>query len=505
MATAPMQFGFTFGKPQGQRRVEDEDPFRVLVLADLGCAMSARGATPLARRRALSVDIDNLDAVFRRLKPCVALQFDGKAVTIEFESLEDFHPDRLFAHLAPFVALRQLRGELADPAQFRRAAASLGASPSTAGAPDAPAAPDAGADAGDIERLLGRMPAAAPVAVAGPGGSGIDAWLRSVVAPHVVQDLSSEQAPLIAAVDAAIAEQMRRVLHDPAFQALEANWRNVERLVRELDLGDTLQLMLLDATRDELAQDFQAHASDLSESALHHHLCGSLTQAPDGAPWSLLVSDLAFGADLSELQMLATLGAMAGRAGAPLLAAARLSLIGCAHIGQLAEPKRWQPLVSDAAAYWSALRQSPVAPWVGLALPRLLARLPYGKSSDPVVSFAFEEQQPRAHDAYLWGSPAFSLGLLAGQSFLEAGWGMELGAGQDVDDLPGHVFREDGESHQQAGAEVTLNEPAADAVLRQGVMALLSYRNRNAARLLLWQSIASPAQALRGPWADAGR
>lgn len=31
------------------------------------------------------------------------------------------------------------------------------------------------------------------------------------------------------------------------------------------------------------------------------------------------------------------------------------------------------------------------------------------------------------------------------------------------------------------------------------------YRNRNAARLLRWQSLADPAQALQGVWAEDGR
>jgi type VI secretion system ImpC/EvpB family protein len=293
---------------------------------------------------------------------------------------------------------------------------------------------------------------------------------------------------------------MRRVLHHPAFQSLEANWRSVERLVRELELGETLQLLLLDATREELAQDIEAHAADLSRSALHHLLCRPQTEAPDGKRWSLLASDLAFGADSDELQLLAALGAMAGRAGAPLLAAARTSLLGCATVGQLVDPKTWQALDADTAAFWTALRQSPVAPWIGLALPRILVRQPYGKESDPIAAFAFEELASREHEAYLWGSPAFALALLAGQAFMEAGWNMDLAAGLDIGDLPSHIYRDDGESCQQPCAEVALGESAGEAVLLQGTMVVLSYRNRNAARLLRWQSIAEPLQALQGAW-----
>jgi type VI secretion system protein ImpC len=491
MANAPLQFDFSFGKPRGGRRVDEEAPFRMLVLADLGGAVGL----PFAQRKLQSVDIDNFDAVFARLKPRLDIALDGAALAMDFGSLDDFHPDRLFARLAPFAVLRQLRAELNDPAQFRRAAATLGASP--AAATSSP--PAAAGEANDIERLLGRKPAAAVAAAGAAPGVKIEDLLRAVVAPHVVADIANERAPLITAVDAAIAEQMRRVLHHPAFQSLEANWRGIERLVREIDLGETLQLLLLDATRDELAQDIQAHAADLSQSVLHRHLCGPQTEAPDGKGWSLLVSDLAFGAGRDELQLLAVLGAMAGRAGAPLLAAARPSLLGCDNVAQLADPKTWPAPATESAAFWTALRQSAVAPWIGLALPRILARQPYGKGSDPITAFAFEELAPRTHEGYLWGSPVFALALLAGRAFMEAGWNMDLTAGLDIGDLPSHSFRDaEGESQQQPCAEVAMSEPAGEAVLRLGAMAILSYRNRNAARLLRWQSIAEPPAPLQG-------
>ncbi|HMV54179.1 MAG TPA: type VI secretion system contractile sheath large subunit [Rhodocyclaceae bacterium] len=494
MTDGRMQFGFTFGKPAGAHRVEDDDPFRILVLADLGGS-----ALPFELRKPLRVDIDNVDAIFARIAPRLQLNLDGAQVEIGFSALDDFHPDRLFARLAPFVALRQLRSELADPAQFRRAAAALGAPTAPAAAPHATEV-----DAGDIERLLGRKPSA-PASPVAPAAAAVDvaSWIRGIVAPHVVPDIAGEQAQLIAAVDAAIAEQMRRMLHHPAFQALEANWRGLDRLVRELELDEALQLFLLDAPRAALAQDVAHHAADLTQSALHHHLCGPLTQPPDGKPWSLLVSDLAIGADLDDLRLVAALGAMAGRAGAPLLAGAEPSLIGCADVMQLAQPKQWQVPDADAAAFWAALRQSPVAPWVGLALPRVLARMPYGRDTDPVSAFAFEELAVREHEAYLWSGAAFALALLAGQAFMEGGWNMELAAGLDIGDLPSHVFVEDGEKHQQPCAEVSISESAGEAILEQGTMALLSYRNRNAVRLLRWQSIAEPLQQLRGAWVSA--
>ncbi|WP_295387581.1 type VI secretion system contractile sheath large subunit [uncultured Thiodictyon sp.] len=488
-----MQFDFSFSNASGARPRDETDPFRILVLGRFGGA-----AVPLAQRTPIGVDIDNFEQIFARLAPRLELVLDGTPLTIEFGSPDDFHPDRLFERLAPFVALRRLRTELADPAQFSRAAAALGGTPAAAPDPVGPASVE-GAD--DLERLLGRAPSTPPAAAA--GGADLTAWLHAMVSPHVVPDIGHEQRVLLAAVDEAIAEQMRRVLHDPAFQALESLWRGVERLVRELDLGETLHLSLLDVTRDELAQDLATHGADLARSVLHGHLCGPRTTAPDGQPWSLLVTDLDFGADLDELQLLAVLGAMAGRAGAPLLAAARPSLLGCATVERLGDPPTWQPLEAATLDFWQALRQSPVAPWIGLAAPRILVRLPYGKDSDPIGAFAFEELAVREHADYLWGSPALALALLAGQAFMESGWELDLETGRDLGDLPSHIYRDEGAAQQQPCAEIAMGEAAGAAVLRAGVMPLLSYRNRNAARLLRWQSIADPARVLAGAWAGA--
>ena len=498
MTNGRMQLDFSLGQLRGARPVDEEDRFRILVLANLSGSEAARVALPLAQRKPLRIDIDNFDAVLARISPRLELTFDGVVQSLEFRVMDDFHPDRLFAKLASFVALRQLRAELADPTQFRRAAAALGGLPVKASDTSAP--PDL-AHENDIERLLGRKPSAPATAAAITPGQNLDHWLRNLVAPHVVQDTTNEQAQLISAADAAIACEMRRVLHHPDFQALEANWRGVERLAQELELGETMELLLLDTTRDELAQDLSASAANLAQSGLHHHLCGPQTEPPDGQRWSLLLSDLSFGADFAELQLLAGLGAMAGRAGAPLLAAARPSLLGCPSAVHLAEPKTWKPLDPEVAEFWRVLRQSPLGPWIGLALPRILARQPYGPGSDPINAFAFDELAPRDHAAYLWASPAFSLALLAGQAFMEAGWDMELAAGLDLGDLPSHIYREDGESRQQACAEVNISESAGEAILKHGTMALLSYRSRNAARLLRWQSIAEPARALQAAWA----
>ena len=71
------------------------------------------------------------------------------------------------------------------------------------------------------------------------------------------------------------------------------------------------------------------------------------------------------------------------------------------------------------------MRAQPDAAWLGLALPRFLLRLPYGKKTDRCERFDFEElPDDPLHEHYLWGSPALACAVLLGVSFGRDGWNM---------------------------------------------------------------------------------
>src|SRR5207247_150251 len=79
-------------------------------------------------------------------------------------------------------------------------------------------------------------------------------------------------------------------------------------------------------------------------------------------------------------------------------AAVRLALLGrgvrAAGATLLAEGL---PPGGQEEAAWQELRRSAEAPWIGLALPRFLVRLPYGTSTSPVESLEFEEMPESVH------------------------------------------------------------------------------------------------------------
>jgi type VI secretion system protein ImpC len=491
MATARTQLEAFLGtRPAGHAQPrEPEAPLRLLVLADLGG--SAR--PPLAQRKPLAVDIDSFDGLVARIQPGLSLDLDGQPLMCRFTSLDDFHPDQLLVRLPIFEALHRAREDLQDPSQLARVAASLGLALAGGAVPTPAAAEEAGAD---VQRLLGR-PLSAPAPASASPQTVLQAWLRERMAPHVLPDVSREQGSLRTAVDGTLTALMRRVLQHPSFQALEAAWRGIDRLVRELELGETLQLQVLDIGRSEIEADIATHQADLSASALHRLL--TARPSPDATGLGLWALETAFGPEPADVQTLAALGALAARAGAPVLAVARPALAGCPSLQALNDPATWQPTMAPELAHWTALRTSPMAPWIGLVLPRVLMRLPYGAATDPISGFAFEEMPPsRPHEAYLWGAGSLALAQLAGRAFTQDGWDLDLDAARTVDDLPSHVVTEDGQRVQQPGAEVLISEQAAAAIAERGPMPLLSWRDRPAATLLRWQSIAQPLAPLRG-------
>jgi type VI secretion system protein ImpC len=439
-----MEFDLGFG-PAARPR-DDDEPMRLLVLGDFS-GRPAGERPPLASRPTLQVDIDTVDQAMRRLAPRVTLS-SGE---IQFQQLDDFHPDRLFERLELFQALRHAR---ANP----------------------PVGPDE-----SVGRLLGKT-AEPPSAAARVPANPIDALIHGIVAPYVVKDTGVQSAAYAAAVDHAIAEQMRALLHDPAFQSLEAAWRGVHWLISSLELDEPLQLHLFDVTRDEVRTDIVQAQGQLQQTGVYRALVDRWRNVPGSPGWSALVAVMDFGLDETEGAVLLALGQIASQAGGPLLAGAGRSLTEDA---------------TATTAEWQALRRSEAARWIGLAAPRVLLRLPYGKQSDPVERFAFEEfVGPPEHEAFLWGAGSLALAVLIGRGFTARGWNMEPGDEREIGELPAYTFRRDGESEMQACAERFLTESQIQTMLQQGLVPIASRRDRNAVVAIRFQSLADPPAPL---------
>jgi type VI secretion system protein ImpC len=425
-------------EPREIAQPEPETPFRILVTGNFSGGVGNY-------RRPIEIDRDNFEEVMERVAPAVALPFGKSEVALAFREMDDFHPDRLFENLAPFQALRDLRSRIEDGSALPRANSHAAAA----------APPASGAD------LLAQMMGEAPPAAKAPKRSDWDQMLHELVAPYAVPGEDPRKAEMIAQTDRAITGEMRAVLHHPEFQSLEAVWRALYFLVRRLETGENLRVYLLDLPQAELSS-------------------ADLRRAVGDVEWALLVGLYYFGPEdenaLKELSFVARI------AGAPLL-------------GGLA------PDVVGLEQAFDELRQSAYARWIGLAMPRFLLRMPYGKNASKTESFAFEEMsKDPEHERYLWGHPAVACAYLLGEAFTRFGWAMRPGAVQEIDGLPAHTYRKDGETQLKPCAEVLLTEDAAEILLDRGFMPLASIKDTDRVRLVRFQSVADPPAPLAGRW-----
>jgi type VI secretion system protein ImpC len=501
---------------QPQVRLDPETPFRIAILGDFS-GRANRGLSgsgdALASRRPLMIDRDNFDSVLAKIAPRLELApggEDGFRISLKFADLDDFHPDRLFEQVQIFQKLRETRQKLNDPATFAKTASELGLVGKQPSAQKAPQAAAHQVSKADIQRLVsGSLLEETIEATEGRAAEEYpsrraDEWtalLNKIVAPHVVAKADPRQAELVALIDKATSAQMVALLHAPDFQALEAAWRAVFFLVRNIETDSQLKLFLIDVSKQELAGDLLA-AGDLSSTGIYKLLVEKTVGTLGAEPWAVIAGNCTFAPTLEDVEVLARIAKVAASAGAPFLAGASPRLLGCDSALDLPEGRQWKIQMSaETAASWQSLRSSPDARFVGLALPRFLLRLPYGKDTEPVELFQFEEMpDPTAHENYLWGNAAFACALLLAESFTEQGWKLRPGTISEISGLPIYIQTVEGEPKTLPCAEVLLTQTAAEKMMEKGFMPLASLKDQPTVRLVRFQAIADPLSSLAGPW-----
>jgi type VI secretion system protein ImpC len=505
----------TAGRERVQEKPGSEIPFRIAVLGDFSGRGSRRimeTGEALANRRPLLIDRDNFDSVFAKLSPHLDLLLGGKegyATSLKFSELDDFHPNRLFRRIRLFQKLRETRDKLSDQETFAATAEELGLRGTPPVVPAPPPPEPRRSAAADVDQalsgsLLDQLAEATeqrteprPSRVSDP----LTSLVRSIIAPHVIPKPDPRQAEALGLLDLATSAQMGALLHLPAFQALESAWRAVFFLVRNLETDSRLKLLLIDVSKEELAEDL-ASSPDLTTTGAYRLLVEKSVGTTGAEPWAVLVGNYTFDSSRHDVELLGRMGQVAAAAGAPFLAGASLELIGCDAIADLPDRRKWtKALAPETARAWAALRALAEARYLGLSLPRFLIRLPYGKETEATENFDFEEiLDPTAHEDYLWANPAFAAALLLGQTFTEQGWELRPGAILDIAGLPLHVYKAKDETVNKPCAEVLMTQTAAEAMMEQGVMPLASLKDQPAVRLIRFQSVADPPTALAGRW-----
>ena len=516
MQFSPEKMEFQLGTQTSfaPRKAKDDTPFSIAILADF----SGRGnrglcetGPSLAARKRIAVDIDNLDDLPMKLGCEIHIplgSMEGPHIPLQFSELGDFHPDRIFDLMEVFQKLKTTRKLMQNPATFAEAASQvrtwISDDQETGKSEDKQAqsrTEQGESDTETVERLLGKSPDQKSSPASSSSFVDIDALIRETVKPYIVPAPDPQQAELLSQVDQAISGQMRAILHQQDFQQLEATWRMLHFLVSRIETDETLKIYIIDVSKAELAADL-ASADALQSTGMYRLLVEQSVGVAGAEPYAVLVCSYTFDQTTEDIKLLQHLARIAQAAGAPLVASADSHFAGCQSLAATPDPNdwRWQP-DSAASQLWQQLQHSPEAAYVGLLLPRFLLRLPYGKDTDPIDRFDFEEFSPLAgHEQYLWGNSSVICVCLLAEAFRDFGWALTGGLGRELAGLSMHIYTCDGEKHFTGCAETILTERVMEVLIDKGLMPVLSIKGRDAVLLPRFQSIAKPLSQLAGPW-----
>lgn len=489
----------------------DETPFCMAVLGNFSACFDHSNVAlkPLADRKPILVDRDNFDQVLARIKPSFNVSPKGNAehgITIEIADMDDFHPDALYEKLEVFNRLRSIRRRLKNNNTFEAAASEIMGwlveeeESTQTPSEDSPQQQEENRDPTvSLDNVLEMtQPSYDEVeSIIRPGG--VDRLVKSIVAPYVEKRTNPRQQEMLAAVDNATADHMRQILHHPHFQSVEGAWRSLYFLISRIETGQDLKIFMLDITRQELEQDL---GGDVNDSVLNKLFCDA---AVNDIPWSLLVGDFTFEDKINDVLMLSQLGRIANEAHAVFLAGARETLAGCEAFARFPDADDWHnELKTGMEKAWALLRQDPLADAIGLALPRFLLRLPYGRKTRPIEAFSFEEiintNSFERHQRLLWGNAAFIKAEQLARSFSVNRWNFQMADSTQTDKLPMYYFDEDGEIQSMPCAEIYLTEKGGRRLSEQGLIPLWSVKNSDMVKSSSFNALSADGKDLQGRW-----
>jgi type VI secretion system protein ImpC len=310
----------------------------------------------------------------------------------------------------------------------------------------------------------------------------------------------------IAALDARIAEidrvmsaQLSAVMHAEPFQQLEGSWRGLKYLVDSSETSTMLKLAVFNCTKKELIRDFKS-ASDFDQSTMFKKVYEEEYGTFGGAPFAALIGDFEFSRGPEDMQLLEEMSHVAAAAHAPFLSAASPDILGFDAFTELSGPRDLAKIFDTVEyAKWKSFRQSEDSRYVGLAMPHVLGRLPYGRDNVPVEAFNFEEDvSGKEHNKYLWMNAAYAMGARLTDAFAKFGWcaairGVE--GGGLVEGLPTHTFTTDeGEVALKCPTEIAITDRREKELADLGFIPLVHCKGTDYAAFFSTQSAQKPKE-----------
>ena len=306
---------------------------------------------------------------------------------------------------------------------------------------------------------------------------------------------------LIAEIDKRMSEQLNAIMHHEDFQQLEGAWRGLHHLVNNTETDETLKIRVLNISKKDLGKTLKRYKGTAwDQSPLFKKMYEDEFGTPGGEPYGALVGDFYFSHHPQDVEILQGMAQIAAAAHAPFITGTDPKLLNMDSWQELANPRDLTKIFQTAEyAPWRSLRESDDARYLGLTMPRVLSRLPYGSATDPVEEFNFEEDTGSAlHERYTWMNAAYAMAVNINRSFKLYGWcsrirGVESGG--MVEGLPVHTFpTDDGGVDMKCPTEIGITDRREAELAKNGFMPLSHWKNTDYSVFVGAQSLQKPAE-----------
>jgi type VI secretion system protein ImpC len=309
----------------------------------------------------------------------------------------------------------------------------------------------------------------------------------------VSKDMDTAINARISEIDRLVSAQLNEVMHAEEFQKLEGSWRGLNHLVKNSETGTMLKIRVFNVSKKDLLKDLE-RAAEFDQSALFKKIYEEEFGTFGGQPYGAMLGDYEFSNHPQDIALLEKISQVAAAANAPFVGAANPQLFGWDNYQDLTEVRDLAKIFDRTEfAKWRSFRESEDSRYVGLTLPRTLARLPYGEATEPTETFNFQEDVTgKDHHKYLWSNAAYAFGTRLTESFAKYQWcaairGVE--GGGLVQGLPTHTFQTDeGDVALKCPTEIAITDRREKEFSDLGFIPLVHCKNTDYAAFFGAQS-----------------
>ena len=211
------------------------------------------------------------------------------------------------------------------------------------------------------------------------------------------QSVKDKAELIISLIDKLIINQLNIILHNPRFQRIEASWRGISYLINTISKNNIVKIKILTTSWHELSRDFD-RSGDIEDSTIFKRVYNEEFGMPGGVPFGVMLCDFEIhhrtysDYKVDDITTLTALSSVAAAAFVPMILGASPRVFGVDSFVEIERVKNLvQSFQTTEFIRYRQLRKKEDSRFIGLVLPRILMRKPYGPNSKLNLPFIYRE------------------------------------------------------------------------------------------------------------------